>query len=151
MAEPGFHYVVYFPQGGTVLLDLSSASGSFEAQWYDPRTGQWSPAGTVAGGGTVSFRPQGNSDMALWLRPVGGTAPPPVAGVAFTSKSGFGWSDTRDATTYDVVRGDLTVLRAQGSFTPSVNACLENNGADRQANDAATPAAGKGIWYLVRG
>lgn len=152
MAEAGFHYVVYMPQGDTVLLDLSGATGSFEGQWFDPRTGQWSAAGTVAGGGTVSFDPPGGSqDYALWLRPLGGSPPPPVAGVAFTSKSGFGWSDTRDATTYDVVRGDLTVLRAQGSFTSSVNACLENDGADRVANDTATPASGKGFWYLVRG
>ncbi|HEX5041812.1 MAG TPA: DUF5060 domain-containing protein [Candidatus Polarisedimenticolaceae bacterium] len=152
MAESGVQYVVYFPLGGTALVDLSGASGTLDAQWFDPRTGQWSSAGTVSGGGTVSFTsPQGDDDMALWLRPPSGSAPPPVLGVAFTGRTGFDWSDTRDATSYDVVRGDLAVLRAQRTFTPAVNACLENNGTDRHAEDPVTPASGQGFWYLVRG
>jgi hypothetical protein len=152
MAQAGFHYVVYFPEGGSALLNLSGASGSFEAQWFDTRTGEWSPAGTVVGGGTVSFTsPQSVDDMALWLRPAMGAPPPPVLGVTFASRSGFDWSSTRDATAYDVVRGNLTILRAQRTFTPSVDACLENNGSDRHANDSATPASGQGFWYLVRG
>jgi len=152
MAEAGVQYVVYFPQGGTALVDLSGTSGSLDAQWFDPQTGQWSSAGAVTGGGTVSFTsPQGTDDMALWIRKPTGAPPPPVLGVTFSGDTAFDWSDTRDATSYDVVRGDLSILRAQRSFTPSVNTCLENNGTDRHANDSASPAAGQGFWYLVRG
>ncbi len=152
MAEAGLQYVVYFPEGGTALVDLSGTSGTLDVQWFDTRTGQWSSGGTVTGGGTVSFTsPQGSEDMALWLRPPAGSTPPPVLGVTFSGRTGFDWSSTRDATSYDVVRGDLSVLRAQRTFTPAVNACLENNGTDRHANDPVTPASGQGFWYLVRG
>jgi hypothetical protein len=152
MAQAGVEYVVYFPQGGTILLDLSGTSGSFQAQWFDTRTGQWSSAGTVSGGGTVSFlSPQGIDDMALWLRRPGDPPPAAVTGLVFTAEDRLDWAGTGGATSHDVVRGHLMTLRAQRSFTPSVNACLENNGADLRASDPGTPASGQGFWYLVRG
>lgn len=32
-------YLVYFPEGGDVALDLSSAKGSFKVEWFNPRDG----------------------------------------------------------------------------------------------------------------
>jgi hypothetical protein len=154
MAERGYHYVVYLPLGGPVTLDLTGVTGTFEAQWFDTRTGTWSSAGTVVGGETPNFvGPQGDDDMALWLRPrvTGSTPPPRVTGLGFLARSGLDWEDTVGAAFYDVVKGDLGILRAQGGFTPSVNGCLENNDADRRATDAALPPPGQGYWYLVRG
>ena len=55
MAERGYHYVVYLPLGGPVTLDLTGVTGTFEAQWFNTRTGIWSSAGTVVGGGTPSW------------------------------------------------------------------------------------------------
>jgi hypothetical protein len=152
MAEPGVNYVVYFPQGGTIQLDLSEASGSFLAQWFDPQTGAWSNAGTVNAGGNVSFvSPSGDDDMALWLETAAGSPAPPVGGLTFTTRTGFDWTDTSGASSYDVVRGDLSTLRTQRSFTPAVQACIENDGPDPQGFDPSTPAVGKAFWYLVRG
>jgi hypothetical protein len=153
LAEPGYNYVVYLPFGGTVTLDLRGASGSFEAQWFNPQYGVWSSAGTVAGGGTPSFvGPFADDDMVLWLRPLisGSTPPPRVTGFGFAARSAMDWEDTLAAASYDVVKGSLGTLRAQGSFTPSVTACVENNGTDRTAGDATVPSPGQGFWYLVR-
>jgi len=153
LAEPGYNYVLYLPFGGSVTLNLVGATGSFEAQWFDPQFGGWSSAGTVVGGGTPSFvGPHGDNDMVLWLRPLitGSTPPPRVTGLGFPGRSAMDWEDTLAAASYDVVKGDLAVLRAQGSFTQSVTGCVENDGTDRLAGDVAVPAAGQGVWYLVR-
>jgi hypothetical protein len=40
-------YVVYLPEGGTTLLDLTRATGEFVVNWYDPRHGGTSQIGTV--------------------------------------------------------------------------------------------------------
>ena len=89
--------------------------------------------------------------MALWLRRPGDPPPASVTGLVFTAEDRLDWAGTGGSTSYDVVRGDLMTLRAQRSFTPAVNACLENNGADLRASEPGTPASGQGFWYLVRG
>ncbi|MCX8036310.1 MAG: hypothetical protein N3D11_04475 [Candidatus Sumerlaeia bacterium] len=71
LATPGVEYAVYLPEGGTLQLDLGAAEGkTFFADWYDPRTGIWTPAGTVKGGGWTSLTPPHNptDDWALRLR-----------------------------------------------------------------------------------
>jgi len=154
MAEPGYHYVVYFPSGGAATLDLTGVSGTFEAQWFDTRAWTWSSGGTVAGGGPVSFTsPQGVDDMALWLRPLVTASTPParVTALGWTSRTGMDWEPAVGAASYDVVRGDLSVLRAQRTFTPSVTGCVENNGTDLRAVHSTLPSPGKAFWYLVRG
>ncbi|MFO0849598.1 MAG: DUF5060 domain-containing protein [Gemmataceae bacterium] len=42
LAEPGRQYAVYLPKGGSVKLDVPA--GKFRGRWYNPRTGEWSPA-----------------------------------------------------------------------------------------------------------
>ena len=50
-----------------------------------------------------------------------------------------------------MTRGDLVTLRSGSDFTPAVDSCLENDDADTQATDVATPAvAGDAFFYLVR-
>jgi hypothetical protein len=153
LAEPGYHYVVYLYRAGPVTLDLRGAAGSFEAQWFDPLTGLWSPAGTIAAGGTPTFTPSGGDDKALWLRPLvtGSTPPPRVTGLGFPHRASFDWEATTGATSFDVVKGSLATLRAQRGFTASVMGCIENDGTDHRAAEAATPSPGQAIWYLVRG
>lgn len=154
MAEPRYHYVVYSYASGPVTLDLRGASGStFEAQWFNPLTGAWSAAGTIAGGGMPTFTPPSGEDMALWLRPLvtGSTPPPRVTGLGFATRTGFDWEDTTGATSFDVVKGSLATLRAQQSFTGAVSGCLENDGTDRRATEAPALAPGQAVWYLVRG
>ena len=69
-------------------------------------------------------------------------------------KTRLWWANSAGATSYDVVRGSLDQLRSTaGDFaSPLVTQlCLANNGADTYWLHAETPAAGQGVWYLVRG
>jgi hypothetical protein len=61
------------------------------------------------------------------------------------------WSAVAAATGYDLLRGSLAVLASNhGDFSAATTACLENDLAAISRDDADTPAAGDGFWYLVR-
>src|SRR4030095_12746890 len=63
------------------------------------------------------------------------------------------WGTSAGATSYDVVRGSLDQLRSTvGNFaSPLVTQlCLADNRADTYWLHAETPAAGQGVWYLIR-
>lgn len=80
LADRGRHYVLYLPEGGTVLVDLLDAPGSFLAEWFDPREGLFTWPATVAGGRLATFSAPGSGDWVLTLRrPAGTTEPPPPA------------------------------------------------------------------------
>jgi len=51
LAEANRAYVFYLFNGGTATVNLSGASGTFIAEWYDPRTGTFRAAPAAAGGG----------------------------------------------------------------------------------------------------
>ena len=51
-------YLVYLPNGGATSLDLTGATGRFDVQWFDPRTGGPLKTGKtrqVTGGGQVKL------------------------------------------------------------------------------------------------
>ena len=74
------------------------------------------------------------------------TVEKPAAGIAHVS-----WNSVGAATGYDLVRGSLKVLSSShGDFWPSTIDCLENDLTGTSRDDADTPAAGDGYWYLVR-
>jgi hypothetical protein len=84
--------------------------------------------------------------------------PPVPAGVPSLALSGSGagtnlsWSTLSGATGYDVVRGDVSTLRASGgNFTTATSACSGNDLAGVSLGAPDLPAAGQAIWYLVRG
>lgn len=57
-AKAGEVYAIYLPNGGSPELDLSSVSGRFRVQWYDPRHGGDLVEGTthtIQGGGRRSL------------------------------------------------------------------------------------------------
>lgn len=62
LADPGKVYVFYFYEGGSALINLTGTSGSFAAEWLDPRTGTVLPAPDVAGGGFLTFTAPGSGD-----------------------------------------------------------------------------------------
>jgi hypothetical protein len=76
LAEQGRTYVAYLYNGGTVQLNLSGASGTFGAQWYDPRSGGFQSAGSVAGGAARSFTAPAGGDWVLYVQQTGTTQPP---------------------------------------------------------------------------
>ena len=68
-------------------------------------------------------------------------------------KTRLWWANSAGATSYDVLRGSLDQLRSTaGNFaSPLVTQlCLANNRADTYWLHAETPAAGQGVWYLIR-
>jgi hypothetical protein len=65
LAEPGRQYVVYAAVGGMVAIDL--AAGNYTAQRFDPRTGEETPLGEVAGGGARAFALPDGDDWVLSL------------------------------------------------------------------------------------
>jgi hypothetical protein len=54
---PGRQYAVYFPDGGTVELNLSAASGAFAVKWLDVAHSRWGDVHEVEGGGKVDLKP----------------------------------------------------------------------------------------------
>jgi len=53
-ARSGQAYALYFTDGGSVGLDLTSAPGSFEVRWIDIGTGNWGRQETLTGGAVVT-------------------------------------------------------------------------------------------------
>jgi probable HAF family extracellular repeat protein len=61
------------------------------------------------------------------------------------------WSAVDAAAAYDLVRGSLAVLTSShGDFSAATTGCLENDLTATSRDDADTPNAGDGFWYLVR-
>jgi hypothetical protein len=61
--------VLYLWSGGSVTLDLSAATGSFEVDWYDPRSGAWSSDAPISGGSTGNWTAPTADDWVLLVRP----------------------------------------------------------------------------------
>jgi hypothetical protein len=60
------------------------------------------------------------------------------------------WSAPPGATGYDVVLGDLEILRISGDFRAATQQCIGNRHPVTVLIDATEVAPGEGIWYLVR-
>jgi len=70
----------------------------------------------------------------------------------FVDRGQLVWLASLNATSYDVVRGDLGTLHATGgNFSLATLECLANNLADTKLAYTALPAPGQGDWFLVRG
>lgn len=62
------------------------------------------------------------------------------------------WEPLPEATGYDVVRGELGVLRAtQGDFTAATTECLGQHSTASSLAYADVPDPGQGFWFAVRG
>lgn len=62
------------------------------------------------------------------------------------------WEPLSAATGYDLVRGDLGVLRAtRGDFTAATAECLGNDSTASSLSYEAVPEPGQGFWFAVRG
>lgn len=69
-AEPGSHYVCYAPNGGTIELDLSGASGDLNGYWLDPRDGRKQSAAEVESGGKKALQCPDGNDWVLYLHQI---------------------------------------------------------------------------------
>jgi len=60
----GQQYAVYFPDGGSVGVDLSGADGSFTMRWLDIEHSKWQAPQTIKGGETITLKTPGSGH---WL------------------------------------------------------------------------------------
>jgi len=77
-----------------------------------------------------------------------------ASGMTVTDAGGgtVAWTPLAGANGYDVVRGSLATLAAShGDFSLATSACLADNVNLTSLTDGGVPAAGSGVWYLVRG
>ena len=62
------------------------------------------------------------------------------------------WQSSVGATGYDLVKGDLVMLRSStGNFALATNDCLANDPTTTMLLYSNTPTPGQGFWFLVRG
>jgi hypothetical protein len=77
-----------------------------------------------------------------------------VTGYKFSDdqKTIMEWTVDINATSYDIVKGDLDLLRTNsGDFSASSPSCHENDSVDTQTSDATNPTGnGQGFYYLAR-
>jgi hypothetical protein len=72
LAAPGELYLIYLPEGGEVILDLTGDAATFEVTWHNPRVEEVPRAGgTITGGGPTALGPapmDATEDWAIVLR-----------------------------------------------------------------------------------
>jgi hypothetical protein len=101
---------------------------------------------------TIPWAGQEETDLAH-----GCLAAPPAAPASLTvAKSGsdalLEWNAIAGAGGYDVVRGDVGVLRSSlGNFTLATEQCLIDNSPSTSLLFSGGPSPGGGFWFLVRG
>ena len=66
LAEPGQQYLVYLPKGGKVGVKLGD--GTYQARWFNPRSGQWTSIGSAMGPRWTSPKSPDDGDWAIVLR-----------------------------------------------------------------------------------
>ncbi len=68
LANPGTEYLVFVPNGGGFVVDLSDASGTFDAVWFNPFNGQTIDHDPVEGGASRRFLASFGGHVVLHLR-----------------------------------------------------------------------------------
>jgi hypothetical protein len=58
-ARPGEAYALYFPDGGSVRLDLTDTDELFVLHWIDVATGEWGEPDTLTGGSEIRISAPG--------------------------------------------------------------------------------------------
>lgn len=65
LVNPGQQYAVYFPDGGEVILDVSSIHGSLELRWLDINNSTWLDTQYAEGGGGITLQAPGSGHWAV--------------------------------------------------------------------------------------
>jgi hypothetical protein len=75
LANPGRHYAVYFPNGGSVNLDVSASQGSFQVRWLDIDRTRWHEPQTVSPNNTLRLKTPGQGHWAAVIQRVPSPSP----------------------------------------------------------------------------
>jgi len=68
LANPAAEYLVYLPQAGEVIVDLTANPGPFAAEWIHPVDGTVTPGNAVTGGDRRTFKSPLSGDAVLYIR-----------------------------------------------------------------------------------
>lgn len=68
LAELGKSYLVYVPNGGDVIVDLSAADGDLKLEWFDTRAGNVILEGNVLSGAKREFKSPSKEALVLVLQ-----------------------------------------------------------------------------------
>jgi hypothetical protein len=68
LADPGREYLVYLPDGGRVVVDLSGASRMFHVEWTSLAEGKTTMGDPISGGTARTFVSPARGDAVLYLR-----------------------------------------------------------------------------------
>jgi len=68
-ANPGKSYVIYFPHGGEVQLDVSATKGNLKQHWINIDTGEWGKSINVSGGGKIKIASPGTNNWVAVITP----------------------------------------------------------------------------------
>lgn len=148
------------------LLDAMGGSGDFDGDG-DVDTNDFDEFDlcfTGAGAGVPPGCEEGDLDgdadidcddwydfIAAWTAP--GSPPTfdecPVALAITMDSTDLSWMPISGAIAYDVMQGDLDVLR-NGDFAASVGGCLQGGVVGTSVDHGAPPATATGGWFLVR-
>lgn len=77
--QTDYEYVLFLPNGGSITVDLSAASGIFDVSWYDPTMGSEQSDGTATGGALKNFTAPTNNNWVLYLTKQSNDTTPPSA------------------------------------------------------------------------
>jgi hypothetical protein len=162
-----------FPEGTVIppgaYLTLDEGELGFGLSSTGSEVVMLTHADGVTGQDYLDYGPQ-FSDVSLGRFPDGGSAwhffalPSPgvanacdestldaVTGFRFGSWREFFWDEVAGAQAYDVVKGDLQILRStSGDYGTAVVDCRRNNADVPPWWDEDAPSPGTGVFYLVR-
>ena len=67
LADPGREYLLYLPEGGDTVVDLSMGSGPFRIEWLHPADNTFTSAHSIMGGAKRSVRAPFSGDAVLHI------------------------------------------------------------------------------------
>jgi hypothetical protein len=67
LANPGVEYLIYLPEGGHAVVDLSHASGKLDVEWLNPNTGERLSGEPMLGGDRREFTSPFTEDALLYI------------------------------------------------------------------------------------
>jgi hypothetical protein len=120
LANPGVEYLLYQPDSGAFTVNLGS--GTYNVEWFNPKTGQSSAAQTVTGG-SQTFTPPFSSNAVLYLKNTTITGMPSVQ----PSSASLAPSPTKVVPTF-CCEGHCPTLTPEPSFSGSVSPSPEDSG-----------------------
>lgn len=130
----------------------SCASGDYGVT-IDPQSGDFAGQAWGENVGFISFASDGPNPFRVtssWnaCSPLAGTQDLTLFWTPGVTQ--LTWSNVPLANGYDLVRGDLSMLRGTGDFAAATETCVVDDAQGTAATDSDDPAPGEGAWFLVR-